>query len=367
VRVDFLPEQPGAALGGRQQTGQHLHGGGLAAAVAAQKAENLAAADAKADPVDGGEVAKAHGEIARLDGRLAVAVRRQRWNLHRPVAAAFFFWQQGDERRLERVAAGARQQLRRCAGGQHAPGVHGDQVVEARGLFHIGGRHQHAHVRQIRPDARDQLPELAPRQRIDAGGGFVQDQQVRVVDERAAQAELLLHAAGQLAGRPVQKREQAGGARQHFDAPCPLVAVVAEQAGEEVEVLGDRQRRVEVLAETLRHVGDARQDAPALAGVGQIDAEHLDAALLDGACAGHQRQQARLADAVRADQADHAAGRQVERHVGERGHLAVAQANALQARYRGARRRRGGGAWLAHGGSLTVSVSGQVALRSTRT
>jgi hypothetical protein len=70
----------------RQQAGEHLHGGGLAAAVGAEEAEDLAAADAEADVVDRHEVAKAHGQALRLDGDLAVA--RAAADLHQPLVAA---------------------------------------------------------------------------------------------------------------------------------------------------------------------------------------------------------------------------------------------------------------------------------------
>ena len=112
----------------------------------------------------------------------------------------------------------------------------------------------------------DQVPELPARQGIDAGGGLVEDQQVRVVDQRAAQAELLLHAARQLAGRAVGKRRQPGAGEQAASAgraPRRL----AEQAAEEVDVLGHRERRVEVLAQSLRHVGDPRADRVAVTGM----------------------------------------------------------------------------------------------------
>src|SRR5215831_3600893 len=46
----------------------------------------------------------------------------------------------------------------------------------------------------------DQVPELAARQWVNASGGLVENEQVRIVDQRAAKAELLLHAAGKLAG-----------------------------------------------------------------------------------------------------------------------------------------------------------------------
>ena len=97
-----------------------------------------------------------------------------------------------------------------------------------------------------------------------------------------------------------------------------LVAGCAEQPAEEVDVLEDGERRVEVLAQPLRQVGDARADGVAVRGVGDVAAEHLDRARLDLAYAGDQAEQRRLADAVRADQADHASGRDVEVDVVER-------------------------------------------------
>ena len=71
------PNSQRLPLAGRQQAGQHLHGRGLAAAVGAEEAEDLAALDAEAHVVDGDEIAEAHRQIPRLDGDLAV-VRRAR-------------------------------------------------------------------------------------------------------------------------------------------------------------------------------------------------------------------------------------------------------------------------------------------------
>ena len=113
-----------------------------------------------------------------------------------------------------------------------------------------------------------------------------------------------------------------------------LGASLAEQPGEEVGVLEDRQRRVQVLAEPLRHVGDARAGFPAKARVCHVAAEHLDPPVLDAAGAGNQRQQTGLSNAVRADQPDHAAGWQIEADRIEGGYLAVAQANVSQSGHR---------------------------------
>jgi hypothetical protein len=46
-------------------------------------------------------------------------------------------------------------------------------------------------------DPLDQLPELAPRQRVDTGRRFVEYQKIGIVDQRAAKAELLPHPARQ--------------------------------------------------------------------------------------------------------------------------------------------------------------------------
>ncbi|MCY1446516.1 hypothetical protein D9M71_630930 [compost metagenome] len=123
---------------------------------------------------------------------------------------------------------------------------------------------------------------------------------------------------------------QAGATGQFVDAPAPLGGVLAEQAGEELEVLEHRQGRVEVLAQPLRHVGDARTDVAAMAARGHVAIQHLHRAFLQLPGAGHQRQQAGLADTVRADQADHAAGRDLEADTVERAGLAVGQADAVQ-------------------------------------
>ena len=156
--------------------------------------------------IDRREAAEAHGEIARLDGYLRLLTCLQGEDCHVLVAFALHLRQQRDEGLFERTGFGARQQVLRRAGGEHPPVVHGDQPVEARGLFHVGGGDQHTHAGPVGTDALDEFPELPSRQRVDAGGGLVEDQQVGIVDQRATEAELLLHAAGQLAGEALGER-----------------------------------------------------------------------------------------------------------------------------------------------------------------
>ena len=88
-------------------------------------------------------------------------------------------------------------------------------------------------------DAVDQVPELGARQRVYAGGGLVENEQIRVVDQCAAQGQLLLHAARELACRARQKFFQAGALRQIVDAQAALGLVMPEQACKELQVFLD--------------------------------------------------------------------------------------------------------------------------------
>ena len=68
-----------------------------------------------------------------------------------------------------------------------------------------------------------------------------------------------------------------------------------------------------------------------MARIGHVAAEHRDLSRLDRAGTRDQRQQARLADPVRADQPGHAARRDIDGNLVERTHLAVAQGHIPQA------------------------------------
>ena len=117
----------------------------------------------------------------------------------------------------------------------------------------------------------------------------------------AAQAEFLLHAAGELAGGAASKRCQAGGLHQALDVLLALVFVQAEQAGVEIDVFIHRKCGVEVFAQALRHKGNARQQCFTLGLVRHIVPEHVHFAALERAYAGNQREQGGFAHAVGAD------------------------------------------------------------------
>ena len=161
----------------------------------------------------------------------------------------------------------------------------------------------------------------------------------------------LLHAARQLADRPVRERGEAGGLEQFGDPRAALVSALAEQLGEKVEVLVDAERGVEILAQALRHVGDAMVAGLSVPAVGNVAAQRLYRSGLQSAYAGDQAQQGRFADAVRPDQADHAAGRNVERDIVERDRFTITLGDARDA--------ADGSVGVVHCGSLTCRLAGQ--------
>src|SRR5574340_443298 len=75
-----------------------------------------------------------------------------------------------------------------------AAAMHQTDAGAALRFVEIGGgnKDRHAFLEHGVVDA----PEIAPRHRIDAVGGFVEKQDFRLVDQRARQSQLLLHAAG---------------------------------------------------------------------------------------------------------------------------------------------------------------------------
>jgi hypothetical protein len=78
------------------------------------------------------------------------------------------------------------------------------------------------------------------------------------VDEGADQGELLSHAARKGAGRTAQERPEPGHRHEALEVVAvPLARHLAEIA-EELDVLLDRQRVVQVQAEPLRHVAHGR-------------------------------------------------------------------------------------------------------------
>ena len=128
------------------------------------------------------------------------------------------------------------------------------------------------------------------------------------MDQRATQAELLLHAAGEFAGQALGKAGEVGGAEQLGQALLEVGFAETEQGGKELDVFADRQFRIEVLSQPLRHIGDARIQAGAVAALADVAAEYFKLALLEDFHPGDQAQQAGFTRAIRADQGAAGAG-----------------------------------------------------------
>jgi len=312
--------------------------------------------------IDGREVSEALGEAPRLDGDLVLAVDRAGWDGDGSMRSPARLRKKRDEGFLQGAGAGALIERWGRSGGEDPSRVHGDQPVEPRRLLHVGRGDEHAHLRPSGTDACDQLPELRTRKRVHARGGLVEQKEVRVMDQGAAETELLLHAPGELSGGPVAEGRKAGALQQVCDPAAPLRCVVAEQLPEEVEVLEDRERRIEVLAQALRHIGDAGPHLGSAPGVGHVVPKHFHAARLDLARAGDEGEQGGLADAVGADQRHHAPSGNVQVDRIERHGAAVALADAPEAR-----RQRDAGCLGAGHLALTVKRAGHCASGCTRT
>ena len=159
--------------------------------------------------------------------------------------------------------------------------------------------------------------EVAPRDWIHAERGLVEQQDLGFVDQRARQPELLLHATGELAGKPVLERAEIREPEQTLQAGRALVPRHTIKVGVEVQVL--EHREVGVKAEALRHIGD-----PVLHRLGV--AHHAEA-LQVGVALGrtqHARQhpqQGGLAGAIGTDQAEQLTGTDGEVRVVHRQHV----------------------------------------------
>ncbi len=220
---------------------------------------------AKLTLFDGGEVAKAQGQVVGFDGDIGVGACARRDDQRLVVVGAVAL-EVGEG--LVQFAAGrhCRQFAAQAVGDQFAAVEH-QAMFELLGLFHVGRGHQQRQLRALAAYGFDQLPEAPTGQRVDPGGGLVEDQQVRVVDQRAAQAEFLLHPAGEFAGRPFGEALEVGGQQQVVHALVAIGFGQAEQRGEEADVFADGQLGVQVAAQALRHEGDARVQAVAVAAV----------------------------------------------------------------------------------------------------
>src|SRR5262249_9788137 len=133
----------------------------------------------------------------------------------------------------------------------------------------------------------------APREGIDAGGGLVQEEDAGLVHDRRAERDALLPPAGQAARDLLASTLEARERQDPADLLLTLAVGDSVDAGEEPEILADRQVVLE--RELLRHVADplaylfgaevatlASQLHLAAGGI-EEPAQHLDGGCLAGA------------------------------------------------------------------------------------
>ena len=176
----------------------------------------------------------------------------------------------------------------------------------------------------MRAQLAEQLAQLDPGARVQAGGRLVEEEHLGVVDEGVGQAQPLLHAARQGLDVRVALVAQVDQLQEVADHPPTGGRRDAVAASEEVEVLPDLH--VVVDPECVRHEAE---DATHLVGVpGDRPAGDLGVAARRQEEGGQDAQGRRLAGAVRPDQAEDLTGLdvQVDAGDGERAVVALDQA-----------------------------------------
>lgn len=176
----------------------------------------------------------------------------------------------------------------------------------------------------------DMGPEFAPGDRIDARGRFVEEQGARFVHDGAGERQALLQAERQILGGLAGMAAEIEDIGHQLDAFAPALPAKAIDAGEEFEVLRDRQ--IAIKREFLRHVAELvagfggiaakieTGDATFAAGWFQQAAEHLEGG--------------GFASAVRAEQAEDLAAANIKADIVGSGEIAEAFGEAPSLNHR---------------------------------
>src|SRR5215472_6045016 len=126
-----------------------------------------------------------------------------------------------------------------------------DDMATSFGLVQVG-RAQQDREPFILDEMENDVPELAPRQRINADRRLVEKYEFGRAHKSAGEAELLLHATGQPSSQALGEGRERGHFQQTRILTRAFGCIDAMQVGVEIEVLRDAQIFVE--AESLWHV-----------------------------------------------------------------------------------------------------------------
>src|SRR5712672_3185063 len=244
-----------------------------------------------------------------------------------PVVSRTRVWMASDRHRaLERAFVHGRAR----AGIDDSAAVHDGEVVAKleRKVEILLDQHgcNLAEVAQIRDGAADVLDDRG----LDALGWLVEQQRARPHHQRAADRELLLLAAGEVAAAPAEHAVEHRKEREHIVRDAAVLALERREAG--LEIFLDREQRKNLAA--LRHIGDAAARAVGGLERGDILAVEADAATADRLLAGQCIEQAGLADAVAAEHASYFARFGDERDRAQRLRSAVMQVDGLCLKHR---------------------------------
>ena len=103
-------------------------------------------------------------------------------------------------------------QIRRRVAEEQLALMHQGHAMAAFRLVQIGRRSEDGHA--FRDEFVKDAPEVAPRNGIDARGRLVEQNHLGPVNQRADQAELLLHSAGEVSRQALAELAHAGGLQQ---------------------------------------------------------------------------------------------------------------------------------------------------------
>ena len=140
-------------------------------------------------------------------------------------------------------------------------GMHQRHAVAAFRLVEIRRGHQNRQA--VGRQMRERIPEFTPRDRIDAGRRLVEQQHLRLRNQRARERELLLHAAAQPAGQSIGEPIHVEHLQVAMPATIDLGARHATKVADVLNVLADGEIRIE--AECLRQIAGLCTGLPGLA------------------------------------------------------------------------------------------------------
>lgn len=154
---------------------------------------------------------------------------------------------------------------------------------------------------------------------VESAGGFVEEEELGVVDEDAGEAESLLHAAAEGADEGSLFVGESDKFEHVFDGVFALFGGDFVASAEEVEVFGDFH--VFVDAKEVGHVADEVADGVGVAG--DVVAEYFGTAGAGGKEGGEDAERGGFAGAVGADEAEKVAAVDLQVEGGERRHSSV--------------------------------------------